>query len=185
MISLFIFLAVASPIAVLAATDLVQFQRCPDVSIKVERSGALASLMVIDQDHQAWSATQATLEPSGRRLDWLLLNEDSSVVLTYQEFVSLPHQGSYSSMEFGNLQLPNGEWKALPGQRMQMVALRTRPKLDGSGTEAMALGEVLSLVEGCVIDVSILLPGASQQDAERLLQDLRFSPRAVKHAPTP
>jgi len=177
---------------VFAATDLVQFESCPSVSIKVERGGRLSSLMVIDQEHQAWTTTSAVLEQSGYRLDWLLLDEEASVqlLLLYSEFIPLPHQGSISSAEFGELHIarPSGtvvgerpEFRS--ERRIERVALLSRPKADASGYEELAQAEVLALVDGCVIDVLVLLPGGTLQEAADLMAELRFFGRPVKNAP--
>lgn len=185
-------LVVASSGPALAATDLVQFESCPRVSFKVERSGRLSSLMVIDQEHQVWPVVSSLLGQRGRRLDWLLLDEDESVRLFYSESVALLHQGSVSVAEFRNQRLatPIGTLidersEVVSERRIQKIALLSRPKADGSGDEYLALGEIMSLVDGCVINVSVLMPGATLEEVADVLKEVGLSGRPVKAIPTP
>jgi len=112
--------------------------------------------------------------------------------LLYSDFAQLPHQGTISPAEFAELQLAEASGTIVDERpdyrserRIQRVALLSRPNADASGDEYMAQVEIMAFVDGCVIGVSVLLPGGTLQEAADVLAELQFSSRPVKDAPTP
>jgi len=184
---LFVAPAVASDVG----RDLVHFERCTTSSIVVERAGALSDLMVVDDDHQAWSAVGDLLPPAGRKLEWLLVGDDGALSMMYQDAPLLTLQGQVSDAEFLALsrQFPSlvdppvvPPAASTSSGRLQSAELSKRAKVGGTGDEVLTTGEIWALVDGCVIVVTIRQSGGTLKQMSELMALVQFVSRPVKSA---